>query len=242
VEDAELEERWPADLEWAVAFRDIARPTDVRTVIGCIVPRAVFGNTLPLLLPALPDAPPERTRTPAAIAAWQAACALAMRDYKAGAPLLVGNLAAIVLDYVARNKVQSAHSSSYILEQLPLVPPDGFTRRFGPLTAEEIVRQEVLALTYTAHDLAPFARDQRCTDGPFVWNEEDRAHRRARLDALFMLLYGLDRATAGYVLDTFPIVRRQDEERHDGRYRTRDLVLRYMAALGAGNPDARVVG
>jgi len=165
-----------------------------------------------------------------------------VRNYKASTPLLVGKLTAIILDYVARNKVQSTHLNSYILEQLTLVPPDGFTRRFGPLTAEEIVRREVLVLTYTAHDLAPFARDQGY-DGPlFAWDEEDRARRRARLDALFMLLYGLDRDTAGYVLDTFPILRRQDQERHGGRYRTRNLVLRYMAALEAGNPDARVVG
>lgn len=240
VEDAELEKRWPAGLDWAVAFRDITSPTNVRTTIACIAPRAAFGNTLPLLLPALPGELSEQARSPESLAAWFARCAQVLRDYKEGASLLVGNLGALVLDYVCRNKMQSVHLNSYILEQLPLVPPDSFTRRFGALTAEEIVRRDVLALTYTAHDLAPFARDQGYAGAPFTWDEEDRLHRRARLDALFMLLYGLDRATAGYVLDTFPIVRRQEEERYDGRYRTRDLVLRYMAALEAGNPDAKV--
>ncbi len=242
VEDAELEDRWPAGLEWAMAFRDIARPTDARTVISCIVPRAAFGNTLPLLLPALPDPLPERSRKPDSMALWRAECDRVLLDYKASTPLLVGNLGALVLDYVARNKVQSTHLNSYILEQLPLVPRDGFTRRFGPLSAEQIVRREVLALSYTAHDLTPFARDQGYNGEPFAWDEEDRLRRRALLDAVFMLLYGLDREAAGYVLNTFLIVRRQEEERPGKRYRTRDLVLRYMAALEAGNPDVKMEG
>ncbi len=242
VDGAELAERWPEGLEWAVAFRDIARPTDARTVIACIVPLAGYGNTLPLLLPALPDPPREKKRTPEAMLEWRAACQPIIIAYKASAALLTGNLGAIALDYVARNKVQSTHLNSCILEQLPLVPRAGFARRFGQRSAEEIVREEVLALTYTSHDMAAFARDQGYSGQPFTWNEEDRLRRRARLDAVFMLLYGLDRDAAAHVLDSFPIVRRQEQARHDGRYRTRDLVLRTMAAMEAGNPDARVVG
>ena len=43
--------------------------------------------------------------------------------------------------------------------------------------------------------------------------EERRAH-----------LYGLTREELDYILDTFPIVRRKDEERY-GEYRTKRLVL-----------------
>lgn len=242
VEETELAERWPEGLDWAVAFRDIARPTDVRTVIACMIPQAAFGNTLPLLLPALPDAPRDKNRTADAMSAWRVTCEPIVAAYKESAALLVGNLGAIILDYVARNKVQSTHLNSYILEQLPLVPRAGFARRFGQRSAEDIVREEVLALSYTAHDLAPFARNQGYLGQPFTWSAEDRLHRRARLNAVFMLLYGLDRGVAGYVLNTFPILKRQEEDRFDGRYRTRDLVLRYMAAMEAGNPDARVTG
>lgn len=39
---------------------------------------------------------------------------------------------------------------------------------------------------------------------------------------------------AAYVMDTFPIVRQQDQ-RAFGRFRTRDLVLGYMNALAAGD-------
>ncbi len=54
-------------------------------------------------------------------------------------------------------------------------------------------------------------------------------------------LYGLSREEADYVLGTFPIVKREDEARFD-RYRTRDLVLAYIAAYAAGNLDAWVKG
>ena len=65
-------------------------------------------------------------------------------------------------------------------------------------------------------------------------------HRCARLNALHFHLYGLDRADASYILDTFPIVRRDDEAQFHGRYRTKELILAYMNALAAGDTDAVV--
>ena len=66
-----------------------------------------------------------------------------------------------------------------------------------------------------------------------------RACIRARLDALYFYLYGLSRDDAEYVLDTFPIVRREDEATC-GTYRTRDMTLTYMNALAAGDTEAVV--
>ena len=108
------------------------------------------------------------------------------------------------------------------------------------MTAAELVRDHVLRLTYTAHDMEPFARDLGYGGPPFIWDEEERRHLRARLDALYFHLYGLDRDDAGYILDTFPIVRREDEAQFDGRYRTKELILAYMNALAAGDTDARM--
>ena len=107
------------------------------------------------------------------------------------------------------------------------------------MTARELVRDHVLRLTYTAHDMAPFARDLGYDGPPFKWDTEERRHLRARLDALYFHLYGLDREDAAYVLDTFPIVRRQDEKAFK-RYRTRDMVLAYMNALAAGDTQTDV--
>ena len=53
-----------------------------------------------------------------------------------------------------------------------------------------------LELTYTAHDMEPFARELGYVGQPFKWNEEDRRHLRARLDALYFHLYGLSRDDA----------------------------------------------
>ena len=44
---------------------------------------------------------------------------------------------------------------------------------------------------------------------------------------------------AAYVLDTFPIVRRQDEAAY-GTFRTHDLIIAYMNALAVGDTDTVV--
>ena len=128
----------------------------------------------------------------------------------------------------------------FIVEQLPVIAPDDYDKRFGEATAYDIIRDHVLRLTYTSGDMAPFARDIGYDGPPFIWDEEERGHLRARLDALYFHLYGLTREDASYLLDTFPIVRREDEVRF-GSYRTKALVLAYMNALAAGDTETVVV-
>ena len=130
---------------WVLGFRDIARPTDVRTVIASIVPWAGYGNTLPLLLEHAEGVGDQADGAPVLDAA-NAAC-------------LVANLNSICMDFVARQKAQGTHLNWYIVEQFPVIAPDAYDRRFGAVTARELVRDHVLRLTYTAHDMAPFARD-----------------------------------------------------------------------------------
>ena len=201
----------PEGRGYTLGFRDIARPTDVRTAITTIVPWAGYGNTLPLVIG---DDAPSSTH-------------------------LVANLNAMCADFVTRQKAQGTHLNWYIVEQLPVIAPEDYDRRFGSMTARDLVRDHVLRLTYTAHDMAPFARDLGYDGPPFRWDEEERRHLRARLDALYFHLYGLSREDADYVLGTFPIVRREDEKKF-GSYRTRDLVLAYMSALAAGDTETVV--
>ena len=152
---------------------------------------------------------------------------------------LLANFNSFILDYVARQKVQATHLDWYTVEQLPVIAEETYDREFGVKNAREIVRDHVLRLTYTANDMIPFARDMGYDGPPFIWNEEERRHLRARLDALYFHLYGLSRDDAGYVMDTFPIVRREDMAAF-GRYRTRELVLAYMHALDAGDTETVV--
>ena len=130
--------------------------------------------------------------------------------------------------------------SWYILAQLPVIPPEAYARKFGAKSAAEIVKAEVLALTYTAHDMEPFARDMGYEGPPFKWDEMERLKRRAKLDALYFILYGItNRDDVAYIYSTFPIVQRQEEAEY-GRYLSRDYALMYMNALEAGDPDAEI--
>lgn len=210
----------PSDYGWVVCFRDIARATDERTVIASAAPGMGFSNKLPLLLPD------ESVRS---------------ADYAVWAPLLLANLNSRPFDYVTRQKLQSTSLNLYILEQLPVIPPEAYEEMIGDQQIGDFVRGEVLALSYTAHDLEPFARDLGYEGPPFAWDEEDRRHRIARLDALFFHLYGIAPDDAAYILDSFPIVKRQDEETF-GTYRTKALVLAYMRAVAAGDLGSRVHG
>ena len=217
------EVRFPHKLKYALAFRDITNTTNARTLISAIVPVAGLGNKAPALFPE--DENFDKTRL----------------------ALFLANLNAVVMDFVARRKVQGTNINLFILEQLPVVPPERYeAARFGPKTAGEIVREAVLELTYTAHDMAPFARDMGHVDEagevlpPFRWNPDRRLMLRAKLDALYFHLYGVtDRDDISYIYSTFPIVEKQ-ERKAWASYRSRDLCLAWMNALDAGQPDAAI--
>jgi hypothetical protein len=118
--------------------------------------------------------------------------------------------------------------------------------KFGKRTAGKIICDAVLELTYTAHDMAPFARDMGYVakagkvKPPFPWDEDRRQKLRAKLDAVYFHLYGVTkRDDVRYIYSTFPIVEREETARY-GRYYSRDLCLAYMSALAAGDPDAEI--
>ena len=208
--------------EWNLAIKHVSSPTNVRTVIGALLPRAGCGNSLPVFL-----SEDQATTTVSRVDCYEVAC------------LLCANFNAFSLDFVARQKLQGQNLNLYILEQLPMIAPDTYERTFGHTTARELVCDHVLQLTYTAFDMTPFARDLGYDGPPFDWDEEDRCHLQARLDALYFHLYGLSLEDAEYILETFLIVRREDEDEF-GYYRTRDLILAYMNALAAGDTESRI--
>ena len=207
--------------QWTIAIKHVSAPTNVRTIIVAIAPRAGFGNSVPIFLPI------NNSKDKS------------MLSSQRNSYMLAANMNAFALDFVARQKLQGQNLNLFILEQLPVIAPEEYDRRFGKRTAHDLVRDHVLRLTYTAHDMAPFAKDLGYNGPPFIWDDEERRHLLARLDALYFHLYGLSREDAGYMLDTFPIVRREDEAKF-GTYRTRDLILAYMNALDAGDTETVV--
>ena len=206
-----------------LGFKHVTAPTNVRSMIAALIPGVGAGNSLPLLLGS-------NEPTASAVAA------------------IVANLNSVPLDYVVRQKVQGQNLNWFIIEQLPVVSPDRYEAvRFGPKTAGEIVREAVLELTYTAHDMAPFARDMGYVDElgkvkpPFTWDEDRRLILRSKLDAVFFHLYGVtDRDDIRYIYSTFPIVEREEKAAYGGIYRSCELCLAWMSALAAGEPDVEI--
>ena len=139
--------------------------------------------------------------------------------------LLLSSLNSIVSDYVTRQKVGGTNMSFFYVAQLPVLRPDVYSP-----DQEGFIRCRVLELTYTARDLNGFAIALGYAGAPFHWNPERRFLMRCELDALYFHLYGISRDDAAYVLDTFPIVRRKDEQQ-TGEYRTRRIILEIYDAM-----------
>ncbi|MXY44813.1 MAG: hypothetical protein F4Y50_12300 [Dehalococcoidia bacterium] len=106
-----------------------------------------------------------------------------------------------------------------------------------------MVVPRVLELTYTAHDLEPFARDLGYDGPPFVWDEERRHRLRSELDAIYAHMYQLERIDLEWILDapepsaSFPALKR-NELREFGEYRTERYVLQAYDQLARGeSPD-----
>jgi hypothetical protein len=220
-----------ASAPYALGFKDVTAPTNMRTMIAAIIPTGAAGNTLPLIQldPEGEGQDPNRLS------------------------LLAANLNSLAHDFVARQKVQGQHLNWFIVEQLPIIPPTAYARAFGPKTAAEIIGEAVLELSYTAHDLAPFARDMGHVDAkgevlpPFIWDEARRLTIRAKLDALYFILYGVfdpanpaaSRDDIRYIYSTFPIVAEKEAEKW-GSYKSEELCLAWVNAFMAGQPDAEI--
>lgn len=216
VHAAEVERAAASKSGWFLGWRDITNTTNERTAIFAILPRAAVGHTAPLL-------------------------------FCGAVPGLVGvlaaNIDAFAFDYATRQKVGGTHLTYGYFHQLPVLPPSAYTGPcpWGGGSLQGFLLPRVLELTYTAHDIAAFARDLGFEGPPFLWDEERRFHLRAELDAAFFHLYGIARDDVEYILETFPIVKRKDLTRH-GRYRTKEAILeRYDAmatAMAGGVPYA----
>jgi hypothetical protein len=137
---------------------------------------------------------------------------------------LNATLNSFALDYAARQKLGGTHMKYHVFKQIPVLPPSAFTAH------ESWISERVLELVYTAVDMEPFARDMGYAGPPFAWDPARRFTLRCELDALFFHLYGICRDDVAYIMDTFPIVRRHDEESF-GTYRTKEEILRVYDAL-----------
>ena len=231
--DTVLSGKWSA--RWLLGFRNITSAGLWRTTIYSVLPWCGCSDKVPVVFLDPP-------------------CI----DFAA---TFVGCMNSFVLDFVSRQKLGGASYSFFIKRQLPVPPPSlfGEAAEWDRLaTVDQWVRSRVLELAYSAWDLEPFAQDSGWCGPPFRWDEERRFLLRCELDAGFFHLYlpgerngdwcRAERETAEdltqlkanfptprdavvYIMDTFPIVRHRDEEKFDGDYRTKRVVLEIYDAL-----------
>jgi hypothetical protein len=157
------------------------------------------------------------------------------------AAFLQACLSSFVFDYAIRQKIVGTHLTYGYMYQLPVPKPSSLDDlAFG---LDWIVRR-VTELVYASYDLADFARDLSDDGAPFRWDGQRRELLRAELDAAFFHLYGLARDEVDHVMETFPVVKREDEAAH-GTYRTKDLILdiydRMAEAQQTGTPYQTVL-
>lgn len=230
--DQALAGLWQAD--WLIGFRNVANDANARTLLVSLFPRSAVGNSLPLILFG--------TKT----SEW--------------APHFLATLSSFVVDYVTRLKMGGTNLNFFILRQVPILPPSTFSSSvtWHESTIGHWVLPRVLELTYNAWDLQPFANDCGWPGPPFRWDEDRRFLLRCELDAAFFHLYlpadeigdwrpteaetvedharlkasfPTPRDAVAYMMDSFPIVRRKDEARYDGVYRTKRVILEIYDAM-----------
>jgi hypothetical protein len=123
----------------------------------------------------------------------------------------------------------------FILKQLPTLPPTCYAKACPWVSPDLAIRDWIvpraLEMTYTAWDLRSFAKDCDFDGPPLVWNDDRRVQIRCELDAAFFHLYGIARDDVDYIMDTFPIVKRKDEQNSNGDYRTKRVILEIYDAM-----------
>ena len=206
VEDALGDRGRPAYL----CYKDVTSPTNERTMIAAFIPHVGVVNSAPLVL------------CDDGISYRRQCCLLA-------------NLNAAALDFVARQKVGGLHLSFFIVEQLPILPPDAYAARcpWKPAqTLERWISDRVLKLTCTADDMRPLADAAVFKAGVHKWKIDERTALRAELDAAYFHLYRLSRGDGEYVLSTF-VGQRRKETKETGTHRMAELVLSEYDRLSA---------
>ena len=201
-----IPESW--DKPWLMGWRDICRSTDERTVIASLVPLVGVGNKIPLIYSRLNER--------------KCLC-------------LIANVNSLVFDYVARQKVGGTTLNFFIMKQFPLLNPSIFDEKCS-------WEADLTINTYVSHRVRTLMAVSEATKGWFAENEEQltqwnalgRAKVRAELDAAFFHLYGLDRDDVAFVLDQFPVLKRNEEARH-GEFLTKRLVLECYDRMTSGN-------
>jgi hypothetical protein len=194
---------------WFYAWRDVG-PAE-RTLVGTIIPFTAAGHKAPVLI---------SKKEPKQVCA------------------LVALLSSLVADYCVRQK--SNAMTFFVVEQIAVIAPDNLAKNFGWLdvAAEDWLSDRVFELCYTNEELAPFAADLGRDHPPFRWQTDRRVLLQAEIDAAVLHLYGLSRAQAQWLLDSFTVLQKYEERDH-GEFRTKRIVLEIYDAIATAKQTGR---
>jgi len=137
----------------------------------------------------------------------------------------VGATSSFVFDYASRQNIGGTSLGYFILKQLPIPQPQQVTVQHC-----EFATSRVLELAYTASDVKGYADALEYRGQPFRWDDDRRFLLRCELDAFYFHLYGIVRDDVDYIMDTFPITRRKEEQQHS-EYRTKRVILEIYDAM-----------
>jgi hypothetical protein len=188
-----------------ISYKDVTSSTNQRTMIAAFIPKAGVLNSAPLKL------------TGNNISYRTKCCLLA-------------NLNSICMDFVARQKVGGVHLNYFIVEQLPMFPPDLYKQKCPwnkKLTLEKWISDRVLKLTCTSNDMIPLAQAAGFKPKVRKWDTAERLDLMAELDAAYFLLYGIERNDVEYIFTTFAGLRDESSDLLAGSTTTAHILQSY---------------
>jgi hypothetical protein len=228
--EGRLDGRWSH--EWLLGWRDVCRSTDARTIIAAPIPHVAVGDKYLLRFPL--------------------ATGFELMSH-------VADSASFAHDFVARQKLGGTAAKYFVVRQLPHLPPSALPPQASGVGTAPLAAR-VLELSATADDMSPFSKDlwPEGDGAVFRYDPERRFELRCELDAAFFHLYlgtadewkrtaspellqalPTPRDAVAYIMETFPIVKRKDEDAH-GHYRTKDRILalydELLRCLASGQP------
>ncbi|MGN8852064.1 Eco57I restriction-modification methylase domain-containing protein [Anaerobiospirillum succiniciproducens] len=189
---------------WVLGFRDVASPTNERTLITSVVNASfAFSNKLPLVLLNKND-----TRL--------AAC-------------LMANLNSLVTDYLVRIKAPSSNVNFFILKQTPILPPDTYSEKEIDFIASRVAKltrnhDSINKVWLTDYPEYPFGTDESRLE---IRAELDALYAKKyglTRDELDFVLDPSEAESPDYPSETFPVLKREEINLY-GEFRTRRLVL-----------------
>jgi hypothetical protein len=181
-----------------IGFRDIARPTDSRTIIISPIKRIPLGNTC------------------YGIELKQGLLSLLLF-----ATHIIDYICRLKIQGTHLNKYIFNQLPVLPPEKLKQTP--GLQ---GDETIEQSIRQLLINLTNYAYDLEPFVKALGGQITPRPWDERERLRNFAKLDAIVAHLYGLTKDELKHIFADFKGEAKNQKDRH-GEYLSQRLAFEY---------------